>query len=49
MPGLGAVIERFIDYGFQEVMLGRPILNKWRVVLNPSRKGSTNYDIEIED
>ena len=49
VPGLAAVIERFIDYGFQEVMLGRPVLNKWRVVLDPSRKGSGNSDIEIED
>ena len=49
VPGLAAVIERFIDYGFQEVMLGRPVLNKWRVVLDPSRKGSSNHDIEIED
>ena len=49
VPGLAAVIERFIDYGFQDVMLGRPVLNKWRVVLDPSRKGSSNYDIEIED
>jgi hypothetical protein len=49
VPGLSAVIERFIDYGFGDVMLGRPLLNKWRVVLNPSRKRSGNYDIEIED
>jgi hypothetical protein len=28
VPGLATVIERFIDYGFQEVMLGRPVLNK---------------------
>ena len=49
VPGLSAAIERFIDYGFEELILGRPILNKWRIVLNPSRKGSSNYDIEIED
>ena len=49
VPGLSAAIERFIDYGFEEVILGRPILNKWRIVLNPSRKGSSNYDIAIED
>jgi len=49
VPGLAAVVERFIDYGFQEVMLGRPVLNKWRIVLNPTRKGLSNYDIEIED
>lgn len=49
VPGLSAAVERFIDYGFEEVILGRPILNKWRIVLNPSRKGSSKYDIEIED
>ena len=49
VPGLSAAIERFINYRFEEVILGRPILNKWRIVLNPSRKGSGNYDIAIED
>ena len=49
VPGLSAAVERFIDYGFEEMILGRPILNKWRIVLNPSRKRSSQYDIEIED
>jgi hypothetical protein len=49
VPGLSAVVERFVDYGFEEVILGRPILNRWRIVLDPSRKGSSKYDIEIAD
>ena len=48
VPGLSCVVERFIDYGLDEVILGRPILNKWRIILNPLRKGNT-FDLEIEE
>ena len=48
VPGLSSVVERFFDSGLDEVILGRPILNKWRIILNPLRKGSS-FDLEIEE
>ena len=49
VPGLAPLIERFIDYGFDEIILGRPILNSWRIVLDPFHKNPTGSEIEIED
>lgn len=49
VPGLATLTERFIDYGFDEIMLGRPVLNCWRIVLDPSHKVLTSAEIEIQD
>jgi predicted aspartyl protease len=48
IPNLRPIAERFIDYGFEEVILGRNLLNRWRIVLDPSRNRS-GPEIEIED
>jgi len=42
------VVERFGDYGFDELILGRNLLNRWRIVLDPSHRRGL-LEIEIED
>jgi predicted aspartyl protease len=49
VPGLAALTEIFLDYGFDEVILGRPILNRWRIILDPSHKSLGSPELEIQD
>lgn len=48
VQNLRPITERFIDYGFQEMIFGRNLLNRWRMMLDPSRLVSGN-EIEIVD
>jgi predicted aspartyl protease len=49
VPGLATLTEKFVDYGFNEIILGRSILNCWRIILDPSHKSSSGPEIEIQD
>ena len=50
ITGLSSVIERFVEYGFNELILGRNLLNRWRIILDPSRKRPpVSEEIRIED
>lgn len=48
VPHLRPITERFIDYGFPEVIIGRNLLNRWRIVLDPSHINS-QHGIQIQD
>jgi predicted aspartyl protease len=48
VPGLATLTEMFLDYGFDEVILGRPILNRWSIILDPSHK-RLGPELEIQD
>jgi len=47
VTGFTVVTERFIDYGDEELIFGRPILNSWRITLDPSRTQFNGFDLEI--
>ena len=48
--GFTPVVERFVNYGFDELILGRNLLNRWRIVLDPSHKRPpATEEIRIED
>src|SRR5712692_5733281 len=49
VPGLTATSEEFIDYGFNEIILGRPILNNWMITLDPAHKNPGGAGIRIQD
>jgi len=48
VSGLRAITERFIDSGYPETLIGVNILNRWRILLDPSHKMS-QYDFIIDD
>jgi predicted aspartyl protease len=50
ITGLASIVERFVNYGLDELILGRNLLNRWRIVLNPAHKRPLPAEeIRIED
>jgi predicted aspartyl protease len=46
--GLRGITERFIDCGYPDILLGVNVLNRWRIILDPSHKVQ-QYDFIIDD
>jgi len=48
VPHLRSIMERFMDCGYPEVILGRNLLNRWSIMLDPTHIHSP-HDIQIDD